>query len=120
MAKKISGLGRGLDAIFLENSLADEAVTADEDRILKLKISLIDPKRDQPRKYFDKEALEELSASIAENGLLQPILVREYGEGRYQIIGSNLHPLCLMHLQMDSLPLHHLESPRCNILLIPI
>ena len=88
MAKKISGLGRGLDAIFLENSLADEAVTADEDRILKLKISLIDPKRDQPRKYFDKEALEELSASIAENGLLQPILVREYGEGRYQIIAG--------------------------------
>jgi ParB family chromosome partitioning protein len=55
---------------------------------MKLKISLIDPKRDQPRKYFDKEALEELSASIAENGLLQPILVREYGEGRYQIIAG--------------------------------
>ena len=88
MAKKISGLGRGLDAIFLENSLAEETITADEDRILKLKISLIDPKRDQPRKYFDKEALEELSASIAENGLLQPILVREYGEGRYQIIAG--------------------------------
>ena len=88
MAKKISGLGRGLDAIFLENSLAEESIPADEDRILKLKISLIDPKRDQPRKYFDKEALEELSASIAENGLLQPILVREYGEGRYQIIAG--------------------------------
>ena len=88
MAKKISGLGRGLDAIFWENSLAEETITADEDRILKLKISLIDPKRDQPRKYFDKEALEELSASIAENGLLQPILVREYGEGRYQIIAG--------------------------------
>ena len=88
MAKKISGLGRGLDAIFLENSLAEDSIPADEDRILKLKISLIDPKRDQPRKYFDKEALEELSASIAENGLLQPILVREYGEGRYQIIAG--------------------------------
>ena len=88
MAKKISGLGRGLDAIFLENSLADDTISPDEDRILKLKISLIDPKRDQPRKYFDKEALEELSASIAENGLLQPILVREYGEGRYQIIAG--------------------------------
>ena len=88
MAKKISGLGRGLDAIFLENSLSDDNISTDEDRILKLKISLIDPKRDQPRKYFDKEALEELSASIAENGLLQPILVREYGEGRYQIIAG--------------------------------
>ena len=88
MAKKNSGLGRGLDAIFLDNSLAEETTPVDEDRILKLKISLVDPKRDQPRKYFDKEALEELSASIAENGLLQPILVREYGEGRYQIIAG--------------------------------
>ena len=88
MAKKNSGLGRGLDAIFLDNSLADETTISNEDRILKLKISLVDPKRDQPRKYFDKDALEELSASIAENGLLQPILVREYGEGRYQIIAG--------------------------------
>lgn len=88
MAKKNSGLGRGLDALFLDNSIEEENIVADEDRILKLKISLVDPKRDQPRKYFDKDALEELSASIAENGLLQPILVREYGEGRYQIIAG--------------------------------
>ena len=87
MAKKNSGLGRGLDAIFLENTLVDEG-THGEERISKLKISLVDPKRDQPRKYFDKEALEQLAQSIAENGLLQPILVREYGEGRYQIIAG--------------------------------
>lgn len=87
MAKKNSGLGRGLDAIFLDNSLAEDSVH-NEDKISKLKISLVDPKKDQPRKYFDKEALEQLSASIAENGLLQPILVREYGEGRYQIIAG--------------------------------
>ena len=87
MAKKNSGLGRGLDAIFLDNSLAEESVHS-EDSISKLKISLVDPKRDQPRKYFDKEALEQLAESISENGLLQPILVREYGEGRYQIIAG--------------------------------
>ncbi len=87
MAKKNSGLGRGLDAIFLDNTLADDNVGGEE-RISKLKISLVDPKRDQPRKYFDKEALEQLAESIAENGLLQPILVREYGEGRYQIIAG--------------------------------
>ena len=87
MAKKNSGLGRGLDAIFLDNTLAEENVH-NEDRISKLRISLVDPKRDQPRKYFDKEALEQLAASIAENGLLQPILVREYAEGRYQIIAG--------------------------------
>ena len=87
MAKKNSGLGRGLDAIFLDNTLTEE-VSHNEDKISKLKISLVDPKRDQPRKYFDKEALEQLAESIAENGLLQPILVREYGEGRYQIIAG--------------------------------
>lgn len=87
MAKKNSGLGRGLDAIFLDNALAEES-RADGDRISHLKISLVDPKSDQPRKYFDKEALDQLADSIVENGLLQPILVREYGEGRYQIIAG--------------------------------
>ena len=87
MAKKNSGLGRGLDAIFLDNSLSEET-THDEDKIHKLKISLIDPNKYQPRKHFDKEALDQLAESIAENGLLQPILVREYGEGRYQIIAG--------------------------------
>ena len=87
MAKKNSGLGRGLDAIFLDNAPVEDA-RADEDRISHIKISLIDPKSDQPRKYFDKDALEQLSASIVENGLLQPILVREYADGRYQIIAG--------------------------------
>lgn len=86
MARRSSGLGRGLDAIFLENTM--ESTNNKENTINTLKISLVDPKSDQPRKYFDKEALEELSDSIRENGLLQPILVREYGEGRYQIIAG--------------------------------
>ena len=87
MRKKNAGLGRGLDAIFLENSL-ENTTAGGENIITILKLSMIDPKSDQPRKYFDKEALEELSESIKENGLLQPILVREYGNGRYQIIAG--------------------------------
>lgn len=85
--KKNSGLGRGLDAIFLENTLEKETEKS-ENQISLLKISLVDPKSDQPRKTFDKNALEELADSIAQNGLLQPILVREYGDGRYQIIAG--------------------------------
>ena len=84
--KKNSGLGRGLDAIFLDNALEEKI--SKENQISSLRISLIDPKSDQPRKNFDKEALQELANSISENGLLQPILVREYGEGRYQIIAG--------------------------------
>ena len=85
--KKNSGLGRGLDAIFLENTLEKED-NSKENGIAQLKLSLIDPKSDQPRKHFDKNALEELADSILQNGLLQPILVREYGLGRYQIIAG--------------------------------
>ena len=87
MARKFNGLGRGLDAIFLDNSIDEEEVGG-ENKISKIKLSMIDPKSDQPRKYFDKEALEELAASISENGLLQPILVREYADSRYQIIAG--------------------------------
>ena len=86
MPKAHSGLGRGLDAIFLDN-----APSADENRadvVSHLKLSLIDPRADQPRKQFDKEALQQLADSIQKNGLFQPILVREYGMGRYQIIAG--------------------------------
>ena len=87
MARKFNGLGRGLDAIFLDNSIEEEE-THGENKVSQIKLSMIDPKSDQPRKYFDKETLEELASSIAENGLLQPILVREYGDSRYQIIAG--------------------------------
>ena len=86
MAKRNSGLGRGLDAIFFENALQEDRTEAGAPTALR--ISRIDPKRDQPRKHFEKEPLEKLAESIKENGLLQPILVREYGEGRYQIIAG--------------------------------
>ena len=85
--KKNSGLGRGLDAIFLENTLEKTSEKL-ENQISHLRISLVDPKSDQPRKNFDRESLEELADSISQNGLLQPILVREYGGGRYQIIAG--------------------------------
>ena len=85
--KKNSGLGRGLDAIFLNNSLENTSQST-ENKITELSISMIDPKSDQPRKVFDKDALAELAKSIEENGLLQPILVREYANGRYQIIAG--------------------------------
>ena len=85
--KKNAGLGRGLNAIFLDNAINEE-IEKNENLVSSLKLSQIDPKSDQPRKHFDKDALEQLAASIMENGLLQPILVREYGDGRYQIIAG--------------------------------
>ena len=86
MKKKNAGLGRGLDAIFLSNAKMDDEKT--EGKISSLRISQIDPRSEQPRKYFDKDALEALARSITECGVLQPILVREFADGRYQIIAG--------------------------------
>ncbi len=82
MAKN-KGLGRGLDAIFNDNSIDQNAESA-----TKIRISSIEPNRNQPRKSFDREALEQLAASIAANGVLQPILVRETENGMYSIIAG--------------------------------
>lgn len=82
--KKMNGLGRGLDAIFLDN----EAETKPHGGVEEISLSLIDPRSEQPRKNFDPEALASLAASIEANGLFQPILVREMPTGRYQIIAG--------------------------------
>lgn len=85
MAKK-KGLGRGLDAIFQDNSFPEETESRSSDR-LTVPLSMIDTNPDQPRKAFDNEALAGLADSISANGLLQPILVREMA-GRYEIIAG--------------------------------
>lgn len=82
MAKKIGGLGKGLSAIFVENE------TEDRNEVVSLKISQIEPNRKQPRRAFDDEALGELAQSIAEHGVLQPILVRPMLHGGYQIVAG--------------------------------
>ena len=87
MGRRNRGLGRGIDAIYLENALESGSASG-ENVITMLRLGMIDPKSDQPRKYFDKEALEALAESIKENGLLQPIIVREYADERYQIIAG--------------------------------
>lgn len=86
MAKKLSGLGRGIDAIFLENTM--ESAEEKAGGILKVRVSQMEPKDNQPRKHFDTEALAQLADSIAAHGVLQPILVRDIGGDRYQIIAG--------------------------------
>lgn len=82
MAKK-PALARGLDTLF-----SDNAPASSESGITTLRISDVEPKGDQPRKDFDTEALSQLADSIAANGVLQPILVRERDGGMYQIIAG--------------------------------
>ena len=89
MAKKLSGFGKGgLDSIFAENYIENVAAKSTVDGPQTLRVSEIEPKPDQPRKYFDEEALQQLADSISKHGLLQPIIVRESAGGFYQIIAG--------------------------------
>ena len=81
--KKKSGLGKGLDALFLDNSVETQSGST-----VTLGINEIEPNREQPRKYFDEEALSELSESIALHGVIQPLLVRPISDGGYQLIAG--------------------------------
>lgn len=82
MVKK-TGLGRGLDSLFLtsEEQISDAAAST-------IKLSDIDTDPHQPRKSFETQALEQLSQSILEHGVLQPIVVLPQGVGRYTIIAG--------------------------------
>ena len=85
MAVKKSGLGKGFDAIFADNSVEDISVSASA---VKVKLMEIEPNRDQPRKQFDEDALNELADSIAKHGVLQPLLVRPLLNGGYQLVAG--------------------------------
>lgn len=82
MPKKQSGLGKGLGALMLENSV-DEMVATNS-----LPLSEIVPNKEQPRKTFDEGALEELADSIKQHGVLQPLLVRPLPSGGYQLVAG--------------------------------
>ena len=104
MAAKKSGLGRGLDALFPEKTVqskhqdtkkADNAVNSliSQDKeeknsgVVMVKISMVEPNREQPRKKFDEDSLLELSESIKQYGVLQPLLVSDKKD-YYEIIAG--------------------------------
>lgn len=82
MSAKKRGLGRGLDAIFAENS------SLEGEGVVTVRVDEIEPNRDQPRKEFDSGALSELAESIAQHGVLQPLLLRPMVSGGYRIVAG--------------------------------
>lgn len=78
-----SGLGRGLGAL-IPTDITGEAGSA----LREVPVEAIEPNPHQPRAYFDEEALASLTASVAELGVLQPILVRELGDDRFELIAG--------------------------------
>lgn len=86
MAKK-TGLGKGLDALFSDNSYKKMEDPLEEEVVQQIKITEIEPNADQPRKKFDDDKLEELANSIKIYGVIQPIIVMPK-DGYYQIVAG--------------------------------
>ncbi len=83
MTKPRRGLGMGLDALFDASSIEVEG-----GRLRMVPLSAIEPNKDQPRREFDEEKLRQLADSISRYGVLQPLLVRDLGNGRYQLLAG--------------------------------
>ena len=132
MAKKKRGLGRGLDALIgdlnkasepvLQNtaengertSLATQPGASSNEHLKEIPIELLQSGKYQPRKDMHPEALEELAVSIKAQGLMQPIVVRPVGEGKYEIIaGERRWRQRLGGVEGISRFSHHYTS-RCN------
>lgn len=79
---KKRGLGKGLDAIFEENT------NESGNHTMHIKIAEIEPNREQPRREFDSSALAELAESISQHGVLQPLLLRPLIDGGYRIVAG--------------------------------
>ncbi len=83
MAVKKGGLGKGINALIYDNSVESAGGES-----VKLSINEIEPNREQPRKNFEPESLSELSQSIKEHGVLQPLLVRPMPDGSYRLVAG--------------------------------
>lgn len=85
MAPRQGGLGRGLGSL-IPSEVSENPGSGGE--LLAIPVGAIEPNPNQPRQHFDEESLSELAASIRDVGVLQPLLVRPVGDGRYQLIAG--------------------------------
>ena len=105
-AKEKKGLGIGLDALFAANDLQEEP----EGELLTLPIGKVEPREAQPRKTFDEQALQDLADSIAQYGLIQPIVARRLEGGYYQIIAGERRWRASRMAGLTEVPVRVLEA----------
>jgi ParB family chromosome partitioning protein len=91
---------RGLKDLIKEHQVDD---IKQADVVLDIDMGLIQTNKDQPRKFFDQEKIEELALSIKQHGVLQPIIVKEENNGYVIIAGERRYQAC-MHLNMKTIP----------------
>ena len=114
MAIKKRGLGRGLDALLGGSTAAvleEEAVKADSRELQHLPLDLIQRGKYQPRRDMDPSALEELANSIKAQGVMQPIVVRPIGGGRFEIIAGERRWRASQQAGLDKMPAMVREVP---------
>ncbi|MBC8586720.1 ParB/RepB/Spo0J family partition protein [Paratissierella segnis] len=106
MTQKKRGLGKGLSALISDKALVDTILSEEEyinDNIVYLEIDSIVSKEEQPRKYFDEEALEDLANSIRLHGIIQPIIVRRADE-KYEIVAGERRWRASKKAQLKKIP----------------
>lgn len=108
MAKRSKGLGRGLDALLGSTPLAKEPSASSPDvdnaNFKELPVELIQRGKYQPRMDMNQEALEELASSIKVQGIVQPIVVREISNDRYEIIAGERRWRATQLAGLDTIP----------------
>ncbi|MDO5537375.1 MAG: ParB/RepB/Spo0J family partition protein, partial [Desulfovibrionaceae bacterium] len=111
----LKGLGRGLDAL-----LASDSASARDSQILTVAIDSLVPNQEQPRKTMTKEGLEELSNSIRNQGIIQPLLVRPLPgrTGRYQIIAGERRWRAATMAGLREVPVYKRELTDNDVMLI--
>ena len=121
-------LGKGLGALLGEARREEPLVTHANDQeageaapavrqrtdgLASLSLAAIEPHPEQPRRHFDEEALDELAASIGKRGVIQPVIVRPRGEGRYQLVAGERRWRAAQKAQLHEIPalIRDLEEP---------
>ena len=119
--EKKRGLGRGLSALMAD--VAPEAAAAPDGSVSAaqtLPLEMISPNPDQPRKTFDPEDLEDLSNSIREKGIIQPLIVRSVGKDAYQIVAGERRWRAAQMAQLHDVPVVVREFSDVEVLEIAI
>lgn len=111
MSAKKRGLGRGLDALLATSQTQREVKIDDvpeieqaKGELQKLPVEFLQPGRYQPRKDMSPEALEELASSIRSQGIIQPIVVRQVAENKYEIIAGERRWRAAQLAELDVVP----------------
>ncbi len=106
--KPASGLGRGLQALLGEQAVpatpAGESAPSRPGGVREIEIGRIRPNPEQPRVQFTEEAIDELADSIAERGVLQPILLRPHGDGGFEIVAGERRWRAAQRARLHTIP----------------